>query len=229
MWEGTMNIGVKAVASSLFGLALFGLLLFLPAGTFNYWQAWLFIAVFAATTAGPSIYWALRRPEVLRRRMNAGPAAETRTAQKIIVTGIQLWFMAVLVVSALDHRVGWSQVPTPVVLLGDVLVVIGLGIALLVVQQNSYAAANITVETDQQLVSTGLYGLVRHPMYFGALIMTLGIPLALGSYWGLVGIIPGLIVLAYRILDEEKLLKLELPGYPEYMQKVHARLVPYVW
>src|SRR5882724_7575338 len=128
-----MNIGVKAIASSLFGLALFGLLLFLPAGTFNYWQAWLFIAVFAATTTGPSIYWALRRPEVLRRRMNAGPAAETRTAQKIIVTGIQLWFMSVLVVSALDHRFGWSQVPTPIVLAGDVLVVVGLGVALLVV------------------------------------------------------------------------------------------------
>jgi protein-S-isoprenylcysteine O-methyltransferase Ste14 len=224
-----MNIGIKATLSSLFGFVLFGLALFLPAGTFNYWQAWLFIAVFAATTAVPSIYWALRRPEVLRRRMNAGPTAETRPAQKIIATGIYLWFTGVLVVSALDHRFGWSQVPTPVVLLGDVLVVVGLGLALLVVEQNSYAAANITVEADQQLVATGLYGLVRHPMYFGALIMTIGIPLALGSYWGLVGIIPGLIVLGFRILDEEKLLTQELDGYPEYMQKVHSRLVPYVW
>lgn len=224
-----MSIGVKTIGSSLFGLVLFGLLLFVPAGTFNYWQAWLFIAVFAATTAGPSTYWALRRPEVLRRRMNAGPAAETRTAQKIIATGLQLWFIALLVVSALDHRFGWSQVPTPVVLFGDVLVVIGLGIALLVVQQNSYAAANITVETDQRLVSTGLYGLVRHPMYFGALIMTVGIPLALGSYWGLLCMILGLIVLAYRILDEEKMLRQELDGYLEYTQKVHSRLLPYVW
>lgn len=224
-----MNIGTKATLSSLFGFALFGLALFLPAGTFNYWQAWLFIAVFAATTAGPSIYWARKRPEVLRRRMNAGPAAETRTAQKVIVTGIQLWFFAVMAVSALDHRFGWSHVPTPVVVLGDVLVVVGLGIALLVVQQNSYAAANITVESDQQLVSTGLYGLVRHPMYSGALIMTAGIPLALGSYWGLLGLIPGLIVLGFRILDEEKALTEELAGYPEYMQEVRHRLVPGVW
>jgi protein-S-isoprenylcysteine O-methyltransferase Ste14 len=108
-------------------------------------------------------------------------------------------------------------------------VAVGLGIALLVVQQNSYASANITVETDQQLVTTGLYGLVRHPMYLGSLIMVAGIPLALGSYWGLLGIIPGLVVLAYRIVDEEKMLRQELNGYVEYTQKVHSRLVPYVW
>jgi protein-S-isoprenylcysteine O-methyltransferase Ste14 len=224
-----MSIGVKAIASSLFGFVLFGLLLFLPAGTFNYWQAWLFIAVFALTGAWPSIYWARKKPEVLQRRMSAGPTKESRPAQKIIVAGIQLWFVATLVVSALDHRFGWSDVPIPVVLLGDVLVVVGLGIALLVVQQNSYAAATITVEAEQELVSTGLYGLVRHPMYSGALIMTTGIPLALGSFWGLLLIIPGVIVLAFRILDEEKALKQELTGYVEYTQKVHHRLVPGVW
>jgi protein-S-isoprenylcysteine O-methyltransferase Ste14 len=224
-----MKTGIQATASSLMGFVLFGLALFLPAGTFNYWQAWVFIAVFTATTAGPSIYWAVRRPEVLRRRMNAGPTAETRPAQKIIVASVYVWFAALLVVSALDHRFGWSNVPTAVVLIGDVLVAVGLGIAILVVQQNSYAAANITVEADQQLVSTGLYGLVRHPMYSGALIMTVGMPVALDSYWGLFGIIPGVIVLACRILDEDKLLRQELAGYREYMQKVHYRLVPYVW
>ncbi len=100
---------------------------------------------------------------------------------------------------------------------------------MLVVQQNSYAAATVTVEADQKLVSTGLYGLVRHPMYFGALIMTVGLPLALDSYWGIVLIIPGVIVIAFRILDEEKLLTQELAGYSEYTQKVRHRLVPYVW
>jgi protein-S-isoprenylcysteine O-methyltransferase Ste14 len=224
-----MNNGPKAIASSVFGFVLFGVCLFLPAGTFNYWQAWLFIAVFLVTTAGPSIYWAVKKPDVLRRRMNAGPAAETRPAQKIIVAGIYLWFTALLVVSAVDHRFGWSNVPTTVVLVGNVLVALGLGVTLLVVQQNSYAAANITVEADQELVSTGLYGLVRHPMYLGALIMGVGVPLALDSYWGLVLMIPGVFVLAYRILDEEKMLKHELRGYGEYTQKVHHRLVPYVW
>jgi protein-S-isoprenylcysteine O-methyltransferase Ste14 len=224
-----MNIGLKAIASSLFGLVLFGVLLFLPAGTFNYWQAWVFITVFTLVTAGPSIYWAVKKPEVLQRRMNTGPSAETRPAQKIIVTGVQLWFAGLMVVSALDHRFDWSHVPTAVVVVGDVLVAVGLGIALLVVEQNSYAAANITVEADQQLVSTGLYGLVRHPMYSGALIMTVGMPLALGSYWGLLVMIPGVIALAFRILDEEKALKQELAGYNEYTQKVHHRLVPGVW
>ena len=224
-----MKIALQTVASSLIGLAYFGLLLFLPAGTVNYWQAWVFIAVFVVTTAVPTIYWAVTRPEVLRRRMNAGPTAETRPAQKNIVTGIYLSATAMFVVSALDHRFGWSQVPTAVVLFGDVLVAVGLGLSMLVVQQNSYAAANITVEAEQELVSTGLYGLVRHPMYLGALIMMIGAPLALDSYWGLVVLLPGLVVLAFRILDEEKALTDELAGYREYMQKVHYRLVPYAW
>jgi protein-S-isoprenylcysteine O-methyltransferase Ste14 len=224
-----MNTGLKAIASSVLGFVYFGVLLFLPAGTFNYWQAWVFIAVFTATTGGPSIYWAVKRPEVLRRRMNAGPLAEARPAQKIIVTAVYLLASATFVVSALDHRFGWSQVPTAVVLVGDVLVAVGLGLAMLVVQQNSYAAATITVEADQELVSTGLYGLVRHPMYFGALIMMIGTPLALDSFWGLVAVIPSLVVLAFRILDEEKALTQELTGYVEYTQKVHHRLVPGVW
>jgi protein-S-isoprenylcysteine O-methyltransferase Ste14 len=113
--------------------------------------------------------------------------------------------------------------------IGDVLVAIGLGVAMLVVIQNSYAAANVTVESGQTVVSTGLYGLVRHPMYTGNVILLVGIPLALGSYWGLVFVIPGLVVLAIRIRDEEQLLKHDLAGYRQYTQQVHYRLVPYVW
>jgi protein-S-isoprenylcysteine O-methyltransferase Ste14 len=224
-----MTDTVKAVAASAFAFAYFGVLLFLPAGTLNYWQAWVFIAVFTATSAGPSIYWAVKRPEVLRRRLSAGPTAETRPAQKIIVAGVYLCASALFVFSALDHRFGWSHVPTAVVMVGDVLVAIGLAISMLVVQQNSYAAANVTVEAEQKLASTGLYGLVRHPMYFGALIMMVGTPLALDSYWGLVVLIPALVALVARILDEEKLLRQELAGYVDYANRVNARLVPYVW
>jgi protein-S-isoprenylcysteine O-methyltransferase Ste14 len=224
-----MKIVLQAVASSLIGLALFGLWLFLPAGTFNYWQAWVFIAVFAISTAVPTIYLLLKDPATLQRRMHAGPGAETRTVQKIAVSGAFLSLAAMMVVSAFDHRFGWSSVPTAVSLSGDALVALGLGIAMLVVLQNKYAAANITVEAEQKVVSTGLYGLVRHPMYFGSLIMMVGIPLALDSYWGLVIVIPGLIVLAIRILDEEKALEQELDGYREYTQKVRHRLLPYVW
>ena len=132
-------------------------------------------------------------------------------------------------VSALDHRFGWSTVPTAVVVVGNVLVLVGLAVAELVVIQNNYAAATITVEKDQPVVSTGLYGLVRHPMYVGALILIVGMPLALGSYWGLLTIIPGVLIFVARITDEEKALRQDLAGYDEYIEKVHYRLVPGVW
>jgi protein-S-isoprenylcysteine O-methyltransferase Ste14 len=224
-----MKLLIRAVAGSLFGILVFGLLLFWPASTFNYWQAWVFIAVFSAVTFVPSVYWALRRPEILRRRMHSGPIAETRTVQKIATAGITAAVFAMLVVSAFDHRFGWSQVPAPIVFLGDVLVAVGLGMAMLVVDQNNYAAATITVEAEQPVIDSGLYSLVRHPMYTSALIMTAGIPLALDSYWALLIIAPAAAVLALRIDDEEKMLRQELDGYDEYTHKVHYRLVPGVW
>jgi protein-S-isoprenylcysteine O-methyltransferase Ste14 len=224
-----MKLLLQAVAASLFGLVFFAVPLFWPAGTFDYWQAWVFIAVFGAVSFGPSVYWALRRPDVLRRRMHSGPTAETRPAQRVATVGIVAMVVAMLVVSALDHRFGWSQVPTPIVVIGDALVAIGLGMSMLVVHQNSYAAATITVEAEQPVVDTGLYGLVRHPMYVGALILMVGMPLALDSYWGLVTLLPGVAVLVLRIVDEEKMLRQELAGYDEYTTKVHYRLVPGVW
>jgi protein-S-isoprenylcysteine O-methyltransferase Ste14 len=216
-------------ATSLLGLATFGLLLFWPAGTFSYWQAWVFIAVFTICTLVPSIYLLFTNPAALQRRMHAGPAAETRVTQKIVVTFAFLLLPAVMVFSAFDHRFGWSPVPTSVALIGAALVTIGLGISQLVIIQNSYAAATVTVEDSQPVVSTGLYGVVRHPMYVGAAIMLAGVPLALGSWWGLVVLIPGLIGIVVRILDEETMLRHELTGYGEYTQKVHYRLVPHVW
>jgi len=224
-----MKTGLQAVVTGLIGLVVFGLLLFLPAWTFNYWQAWVFIAIFTLSTSVPSIYLGLKNPAALQRRMQGGPAGETRTVQKMLVSGLFLLLPAVLVFCAFDHRFGWSPVPTAVTVVGDAMVAIGLVIAMLVVIQNSYAAANVTVEAGQKVITTGLYGFVRHPLYVGALIMMVGIPLALDSWWGLVSLIPGVIVLVLRILDEEKMLKQELGGYSEYIQKVHYRLVPYVW
>jgi protein-S-isoprenylcysteine O-methyltransferase Ste14 len=220
---------LQLAGSALIGLAIFGLLLFWPAGTVDYWQAWVFIAVFMISTIVPSIYLLITDPAALQRRMQAGPAAETRTIQKIISAVAFLSVAAIMVFSVLDHCFGWSRVPAAVSLVGDVLVAMGLGGSMLVVIQNSYAAANVGVEESQSVVSTGLYGLVRHPMYVGNIILMVGIPLALGSYWALVIVIPGLLVLGVRILDEEKMLEHELKGYREYTQKVHYRLVPYVW
>jgi protein-S-isoprenylcysteine O-methyltransferase Ste14 len=220
---------LRAIASGLIGLAAFGVLLFAPAGTLNYWQAWVFLIVFAASTWIPALYLLRKNPAALERRMRAGPGAETRSVQKIIIAVAFASAAGMIVLSVLDHRLGWSHVPAAVSVVGDVLVVVGLGVAMLVVVQNTYAAANITVESNQHLVSTGLYGFVRHPMYVGNLIMMVGIPLALGSHWGLVVVIPGLSALVIRILDEEKLLNRELAGYREYTQKVQYRLVPSVW
>ncbi|MFZ0906899.1 MAG: isoprenylcysteine carboxylmethyltransferase family protein [Mycobacterium sp.] len=219
----------KVVAFAIVGSVMFGSMLFVPAGTFNYWRAWLFLVVFSLSTLIPSLYLLRTNPAALERRMRTGPVAETRPVQKVVIIVAGLSLVALIVVSVIDHRFGWSPVPTTISLVGDVLVAIGLGVSMLVVIQNGYAASTITVEAGQKLVSTGLYAFVRHPMYTGTIIMMLGTPLALGSYWGLVFVIPGLLGLAVRIDDEEQLLNQELDGYSEYAQKVHYRLVPYVW
>lgn len=228
-----MKTNVKTSAqmafSSIVGLTAFLLLVFVPAGTFHYWRGWAFIAVFAAATLLPSVYLLINNPDALRRRMQAGPQAESRPLQKAIIAFAFLSMAAMIVVSVLDFRFGWSTVPAVVSVAGLVLVAAGLTIAMLVAVQNGYAAANVTVESGQQVSSTGWYGLVRHPMYFGNVILMIGTPPALGSYWGLLFVSVGLSVLALRITDEESLLTRELAGYREYTQTVHYRLMPYVW
>ncbi|MCV7255839.1 isoprenylcysteine carboxylmethyltransferase family protein [Mycobacterium hackensackense] len=224
-----MKVLWQALVSGFFGLVFFGVLLFVPAGTLNYWQAWVFIAVFMATTLVPNVYLAVKNPATLARRMRGGPTAETRPVQKVIITATFASVVVMTVVSALDHRFGWSHVPTAVVILGNVLVVVGLVLAQAVVLQNNFAGASIRVEEAQPLVSTGLYGAVRHPMYSGALIMMFGTPLALDSYWGVLVTALAVPILVVRILDEESLLRTELAGYPAYMDAVRYRLVPYVW
>ncbi|MDV3124376.1 isoprenylcysteine carboxylmethyltransferase family protein [Mycobacterium sp. 21AC1] len=224
-----MKLALQTLASGVFGLLFFGVALFWPAGTFHYWQAWVFIAVFMACALVSSLFLAIKDPAALRRRMRAGPTAETRPMQRIIISATVLSVLAVLVVSAFDHRFGWSSVPTAVVILGDVLVAAGLVFAQAVVFQNSFAGASIRVEAEQHVVSTGLYGVVRHPMYTSTLVMMLGTPLALGSYWALLVAALCLPVLGLRIGDEEKMLRTELDGYDEYTQKVRYRLVPYLW
>jgi protein-S-isoprenylcysteine O-methyltransferase Ste14 len=224
-----MKTALQAAATSIIGYAAFLVMVFWPAGTFDYWRGWAFIAVFAAATMIPSLYLAATNPAALKRRMQAGPAAETRPLQKIIITFAFLSMGAMIVVSTLDFRFGWSSVPAAVSVIGDVMVAVGLLIAMITTIQNGYAAANINVEPDQKVVSTGFYTLVRHPMYFGNVVLMLGIPLALGSYWGLLFVILGLVMLAVRILDEEKVLGQQLTGYTDYVERVHYRLLPGVW
>jgi len=225
-----MKIGVlAALLSGLIGAIITAVLLFVPAGTFNYWQAWVFIAIFSVTTTVPNIYLAVRQPDALRRRMRAGPTSETRPVQKLVTVGYFAFFGVVVVLSALDHRFGWSSVPTWAVIAGEVVMFVGLLIAMAAVLQNRFAASRVAVEEDQHVVSTGLYGIVRHPMYLGLLIMMTGAPLALDSFWGLVPLPPGIALFVVRILDEEKLLRSELKSYDYYAFRVRKRLVPGVW
>ncbi|MBO0679610.1 isoprenylcysteine carboxylmethyltransferase family protein [Mycolicibacterium sp. S2-37] len=224
-----MKLLLQTLASAVVGLLFFGMLLFVPAGTLAYPQAWAFIAVFLVVSIVPSLYLAVRDPAALRRRMKAGPRAETRPVQKFLMVGTVVAVAAMLIVSALDHRFGWSAVPVPVVVAGQVLVAAGLLATQLVIIQNRFAAATITIEEGQQLVSTGLYGLVRHPMYAGALIMMVGIPPALDSCWGLLLVAAAVPLLGWRIVDEERLLSEQLPGYRDYTRTVRFRLVPGIW
>lgn len=224
-----MHPVARTLISAAAGLLVFGALLFLPAGTLGYWQAWVFLAVFTVSTMVPSLYLAIARPDVLARRMRAGPAAETRPAQRWAITLTMTVFVSLLVFSALDHRFGWSNAPLWSVAAGNLAVLVGMTITQVVVLQNSFAGANIRVEAGQSLVSTGLYGIVRHPMYTGGLILMAGMPLALGSCWGVLLSVAALPALVLRIRDEEAMLGSQLTGYPQYTRQVRYRLVPYLW
>jgi len=217
---------IRLATQSLLFLFVLGALLFLPAGTFDYWEAWVFIAVFIACNLPLTVWVAINDPQLLERRMRAGPAAEKEKSQKIIVT-IAFFSLAVAaLIPALDRRFGWSDAPTSVVILGDALIAISYVGFYFVFRENTYGAATIRVEKNQKVISTGPYAIVRHPMYAAALVLMLGIPLALGSWWGLLAFVPGIPALVWRILDEERLLKRDLPGYAEYTQRAHYRLIP---
>jgi protein-S-isoprenylcysteine O-methyltransferase Ste14 len=220
---------VPTLKSTVVGVVVLGLLLFLPAGTLNYWQAWVVIAIFVLGSNLIGIYLSVHDPELLERRKQAGPQAETRLVQKIIVLILTAALVGMLVLCALDHRFGWSAIPASASLVGQVLTAIGLYITFLVVKENSFSASTIRVFKDQKVISTGLYALVRHPMYTGTLLLTLASPVALGSWWGFLSVLLVIPVLVWRIFDEEKLLKAELPGYADYASRVRYRLVPFGW
>jgi protein-S-isoprenylcysteine O-methyltransferase Ste14 len=211
----------------LIGAFVLGILLFLPAWTLNYWQAWVFIVVFMTATNVVGVYLSLKDPALLERRKKAGQ--EQSPAQRIIIFLILIASIALFVLSAFDHRFSWSPVSAPVSLLGDILVALGLMLNLIVLRENSYSSSTIEIMEDQKVISTGPYALVRHPMYAASLVMIIGVPLALGSWLGLAVIVLTIPVLVWRILDEERLLKKDLPGYIEYAHKVRYRLVPYLW
>ena len=203
--------------------------LFIPAGTLHYWQAWIFLAFYFVPALAISFYLMVKDPKLLARRMRGGPVAEKQTAQKIIMSIVSVGFLALLVVPALDHRFGWSHMPASAAFAGNALMSIGWLAIFFVFRENSFSSATVEIADDQKVVSTGPYAWVRHPMYTGALIMLLGMPVALGSWWGVAVLLAMLPAFVWRVFDEERLLTENLPGYAEYRQKVRFRLIPGVW
>jgi protein-S-isoprenylcysteine O-methyltransferase Ste14 len=223
------NLYFRVVRSAVFGLLAMAALLFVPAGTLHYWQALVFMTIFAGATIAIAVYLAIKDPQLLERRMTVGPTAEKQTSQKIIMSLVLLGFIALLVVPALNRRFMWSPVSPFVSLIGNLLVALGFLLMYFVIRENRYAASTVQVAEGQTVVSTGPYAVVRHPMYAGALPLFIGIPLALGSWSGLFALVLLMPALIWRLLDEEKFLHRNLPGYTEYTLKIRYRLVPLVW
>lgn len=223
------SLSRRAFAATAKFLVVLGLLVFLPAGSIRYWQGWLFWANFAFWCAAFTPYFLKHDPALLERRLRAGPTAEREPTQKRIQLFASIFICALFVASALDYRMGWSTVPVSAVLIGNVLIAAGFWFIFLVFRENSFASSIIEVGAGQKVVDTGPYAVLRHPMYAGALLMFAGVPPALGSWWGLVILLPLAAILAIRLLDEEKFLVRNLPGYAAYRTKVRYRLLPGVW
>jgi len=223
------DLAKKAFGGLLSLIIILATSLFLPAWTLDYPEAWIFLAVFFFPVLAITGYLIKRDPKLLERRINAGPVAEKERSQKIIQFLAAIAFISIFALSATDHRFKWSMVPVHLVVAVDILVVFGLLVVFFVFKENSFASATIEVGIEQTVVSTGPYALVRHPMYSGAFVMLLGMPLALGSWWGLLAVIPIVVTIVWRLLDEERFLEKNLPGYLAYRNKVKYRLLPLIW
>lgn len=229
MDTNTSDIAKQALIG-LAGLAVvLWLALFLPNWSLDYWQAWLYWLVFVVSVLAITVYFLKNDIRLIKNRLKGGPIAEKEVIQKIIQALAGIFFILLFIVSVLDHHFGWSSVPTYLIVLGDIFVVLGFYIIFLVFRENSYASGIIEVGKGQKVISKGLYGAVRHPMYSGALLMLFFTPIALGSFFGVLFVIPIFLVIVWRLLDEEKFLLKNLHGYGVYCKKVHYRLVPLVW
>jgi len=203
-----------------------GLMLFLPAGSLRYWQAWMFLATLFPPVLFVVSYFLTRDPNLLARRMQF---QEKEREQQVLVKLATLAFFLGFLFPGFDYRYGWSDIPVWVSVSADLLVFLGYAIVFFVFRENSYTSRIVEVADGQKVVSTGPYSLVRHPMYAGIILMYLSIPVALGSFWALAFFVPVVALIVVRALDEERVLMRDLEGYPEYAQKVRYRLVPRVW
>jgi protein-S-isoprenylcysteine O-methyltransferase Ste14 len=210
----------------VFGILIIGVLFFLPAGTFNYWQAWAWLATIFIPMGVSFVYLVKRDPALLERRTRTN---ETRTVQKFIIGASVIYFLIVFLLPGFDKRFGWSAVPVWFVIVADLIVLAAFILYILVLRANTYASRVIEVEQGQQVITTGPYALVRHPMYLSQILMMVSTPLALGSYWAVIPSLALIPLLAARAKNEEQLLLTDLPGYREYTQKTRYRLFPGIW
>jgi protein-S-isoprenylcysteine O-methyltransferase Ste14 len=220
---------LKSILGFLFLVFSLGLALFLSAGSFAYWQAWVYLVVFSVCVILITLYLARYDQRLLASRVQAGPTAEVQKSQQIIQSLASLFFLGLFVVPGLDFRFHWSNVPPTLSLIADGLVALSLFFVFLVFRENTYTSAIIEVADEQKVISKGPYRLVRHPMYAGAFLLLLFTPIALGSWVGVPFALPVMLVIVFRLLDEERYLAANLNGYEEYRQKVRYRLIPFVW
>lgn len=221
-----MKLWIAALTKFLAGLLLVGLLLFLPAGGLNYGNAWLFIGLLFIPMLVLGIVLLIRSPDLLEKRLNA---KESDTAQKGVVAASALLFVGGFAVAGLDHRFGWSHVPLWAVAAASAVLLLSYALYAEVMRENAYLSRTIEVQEGQRVVDTGLYGVVRHPMYAVTVWLFLSIPVVLGSWWALLCFAPYIAVIAVRIVNEEKVLESGLIGYKEYKARVKYRLLPFVW
>ena len=223
------NLLAKSFGGLIFLLVFLGAILFVSAGSLSYWQAWLYIAVFGLSTLFVTLYLVKYDQKLLESRVAAGPTAEVEKSQKIIQSLASLFFMLTFIIAGLDARFHWSNVPSILSIIADVFVALGFYIVFRVFKENSYTSAVIEVKADQTVISTGPYSIVRHPMYMGAGLLLIFTPLALASWVALPFPLLLIVVIAFRAIEEEKFLATNLKGYDAYRQKVHYRIIPYVW
>ena len=221
-----MKLAVNALVKYLVGLVAVGLLLFAPAWTLNYPHAWLFCGLLFLPMLVMGVVLFVRSPELLEKRLNN---KEKEKTQKGVVGLSGLIFPATFVLSALDFRFGWSNVPMWLTAVAAALFLVGYGMYGEVMRENAYLSRTVEVQEGQRVVDSGLYGVVRHPMYLATLLMFLPMPLVLGSFWGLVPIAVYPVIIVIRILNEEKILTADLEGYEEYKKKTKYRLIPFIW
>jgi protein-S-isoprenylcysteine O-methyltransferase Ste14 len=210
------------------GFAIIGIALFLSAGTINYWQAWVYLGVSAAANV-PLTLHIMQDPILLENRTRAGPTAERRPIQRIIVACLTISAIASFIVPGLDHRFGWSNVPSWLSVFGDILIIVAMWMVYRVFKENSYGSATVEITQGQTVISTGPYAIVRNPMYSSATVYFIGMSLALGSYWGLIPVMLTIFGFVWRLFDEEKFLTKNLRGYRDYCAEVRWHLIPGVF